>query len=58
MKSDFVKDDAQAHEKLFTTFMIVTVREELFVSLMKQPQGVKQHLWCVKPFNLETSPQG
>jgi hypothetical protein len=45
-----MKGDAQAHEKL--------LREELFVSLMKQPQGVNQHLWCVKPFNLETSPQG
>ena len=37
---------------------IMLLREELLVSLMKQPQGVNQHLWCVKPFNLETSPKG
>ena len=34
------------------------LREELFVSLMKQPQGVNQHLWCVKPFNLRNKPKG
>ena len=34
------------------------LREGLLASLMKQPQGVNQHLWCVKPFNFETSPEG
>ena len=37
-----------AHEELLRERLL---REELFVSLMKQPQGVNQHLWCVKPFN-------